>query len=129
MGRVCRTLRCSPLNRAKWWLWVFITTPTTPYRVERDRGAEVVRETLGDDFGGMLVCDCLVRYGSVDSRKHKCFAHHLRTLIEMTETLQKSGMTSAYLAAWKSVLKQVIDTCNRRDEFSVADWGAQVLDL
>jgi hypothetical protein len=78
----------------------------TLYRVERNRGAEVVRETLGEDFGGMQVSDCLASYGSVDSRKHKCFAHHLRALKEQAEALQKRGITSAYLAAWKWVLNE-----------------------
>ena len=117
------------VGEPKWWLWVFTTPTATLYRVERNRGAEVVRETLGDDFGGMLVSDCLASYDSVDYRKHKCFAHHLRALKEQAEALATRGITSGYLAAWKWVLKQVIDTCNRRDEFSPKDWGERVLDL
>lgn len=117
------------VGEPKWWLWVFTTPTATLYRVEQIRGAEVVRETLGDGFGGMLVSDCLASYDSVDYRKHKCFAHHLRALKEQAEALAKRGITSGYLAAWKWMLKQVIDTCDRRDEFSPADWGARVLDL
>lgn len=55
------------------------------------RRAESRRETLGDDFAAMLVSDCLVSYDTVDSRKHKCFAHHLRAPKKQAEAVQKVG--------------------------------------
>lgn len=116
------------VGEPKWWLWVFTTPLATLYRVERNRSAEVVLDTLGD-FGGMLVSDCLASYDSVAYRQHKCFAHHLRALQEQDEALAKRGIESSYLAEWKRLLQRVIDTCHRRDEFSPADWGTRVLDL
>ena len=38
-----------------YWLWVFTTAEQTVYHVDHSRGSKVVRDILGDDFGGMLV--------------------------------------------------------------------------
>lgn len=64
------------------WLWVFTTPEATLYRIEARRGQDVVLETLGDQFRGVLVSDCLASYDPIDCRKHKCYAHHLRAISE-----------------------------------------------
>jgi hypothetical protein len=64
------------------WLWTFTSDTTTVYRIEAGRGRGVVTETLGEDFAGMLVSDCLSAYESVPYRKHKCIAHHQRAIAE-----------------------------------------------
>jgi hypothetical protein len=66
----------------QWWLWVFTTPDTTVYRVDESRGSQVVRDTLGDDFAGILVSDCLKTYDPLPYRKHKCIAHHLRAIAQ-----------------------------------------------
>jgi hypothetical protein len=62
------------------WLWVFTTASETVYRVESSRGRAVVTETLGPDFSGVLVSDCLASYENVPYRTHKCIAHHLKAI-------------------------------------------------
>jgi transposase len=63
-----------------YWLWVFTTTTETVYRVESRRGREVVTDTLGSEFAGVLVSDCLAGYDGVPYRTHKCIAHHLKAI-------------------------------------------------
>jgi hypothetical protein len=63
-----------------WWLWTFTTPQTTVYKVEKCRGSAVVAETLGPEFAGYLVSDCLATYDPAPYRKHKCIAHHLRAI-------------------------------------------------
>jgi hypothetical protein len=62
------------------WLWVFTTAGETVYRVESSRGRAVVTETLGPDFTGVLVSDCLASYEDLPYRTHKCIAHHLKAI-------------------------------------------------
>jgi len=82
-----------------WWLWVFTTPETTVYRVDASRGSQVVKETLGEDFPGMLVSDCLSSYDPPDFRKHKCIAHHLRAIHQARDSPE--GEASSYLREWK----------------------------
>ena len=112
-----------------WWLWVYCTSQAALYRVERSRGSEVVRETLTDEFPGVLVSDCLASYNPIDCLKHKCIAHHLRALKEHEQSLAQRGVTSSYLQLWKLHLQDVITTWNRRSAMSAEDYAAKVLQL
>lgn len=112
-----------------WWLWVFSTPQAVLYRVEESRGSDVVRDTLSDEYAGVLGSDCLASYDPIGCQKHKCIAHHLRVLKEHEQSLERRGVTSSYLALWKLHLQDVIATWNRRDETSPADYALKVLQL
>lgn len=94
------------VNGPKWWLWVFTTPGLTVYRVDQSRGAQVVADVLGPDFGGVLVSDCLATYDPAPYRKHKCIAHHLRAIHEARDS--PTGRDSAYLEQWKTFFQTVI---------------------
>lgn len=64
------------------WLWTFTTPECTVYRVESSRGKDVVFDTLGAHFGGVLVSDCLATYENLPYRMHKCYAHHLKAIVQ-----------------------------------------------
>jgi len=113
----------------KWWLWIFTTPAATLYRVEPGRGSDVVHETLGEEFGGMLVSDCLASYNAIDCRKHKCIAHHLRVLKEHEESLKKRGIVSRDLLLWKVLFKDVIATWKNREGLEPAAYVSKVLQL
>lgn len=113
----------------KWWLWIFTTPRATLYRVEPGRGSDVVQDALGDDFGGMLVSDCLASYNAIDCRKHKCIAHHLRVLKEHEQALEKRGVQSRDLLLWKILLKDVIATWQKREHMTPAAYAQKVLQL
>ncbi len=88
-----------------WWLWTFTTPTTTLYRVEKSRGSQVARETLGEDFAGMLVSDCLNVYDSIQCRKHKCIAHHQRAIASARD--RPDTEDDSYLQQWKLLFKTV----------------------
>jgi len=95
------------------WLWTFTTPEATLYRVDR-RSSDVVKTVLAEDFGGVLVSDCLASYNPMECLKHKCIAHHLRAIKEAREL---PGNTDAsYLDAWKTLFKQTILLCKLREE-------------
>ena len=63
-----------------YWLWTFTTPERTIYRVEHSRGKDVVFDTLGAYFGGVLISDCLASYENLPYVMHKCYAHHLKAI-------------------------------------------------
>jgi transposase len=117
------------VGRPGWWLWVFTTPAATLYRVEAGRGSDVVSATLGDEFGGMLVSDCLASYNPIECAKHKCIAHHLRVLAEQEQTLERRGVKSEYLLLWKLQLQDVIATWEKRDQREPAAYALKVRQL
>jgi transposase len=101
------------------WLWTFTSPAMTVYRVENNRGSDVVIQTLGENFDGILVSDCLASYNRIDCRKHKCIAHHLRAI----ESAQPSpDNPSEYLNRWKQLFKTATLLWKVRDEISEMDW-------
>ncbi len=64
------------------WLWTFTTPDRTIYRVEKSRGKDVVFDTLGAHFGGVLVSDCLASYENLPFIMHKCYGHHLKAIAQ-----------------------------------------------
>lgn len=112
-----------------WWLWVFTSPTATVYRIEHSRGSNVVLETLGDDFSGMLISDCLASYNLIAYRKHKCIAHHLKALSEHRQALEQRGLPSDYLTLWKLHLQDVIDTWHNRDRLTASQWEQKVEQL
>jgi transposase len=49
-------------NGKKWWTWCFRAELYTLYRIDAHRNAEVLMDTLGQDFGGVLGCDYFSAY-------------------------------------------------------------------
>lgn len=62
------------------WLWTFTTCDRTIYRVDPSRGKDVVLDTLGAHFEGVLVSDCLASYENLPYTMHKCYSHHLKAI-------------------------------------------------
>lgn len=63
-----------------WWLWVFGTTDTAYFTVDRTRGSTVVRRVLGEIFFGVLVVDGWSAYLYLLCEQQSCLAHLLRKL-------------------------------------------------
>ena len=85
-----------------WWLWVFATAKSTLYVVSQSRGASVALGVLGEDFGGVLVSDCLAIYDGLNPLQQKCYSHHLKAVSEALETL---GGGSDYLLQVRALLR------------------------
>jgi len=77
------------------WLWVFTTPDRTIYRVENSRGKDVVFDTLGAHFAGVLTSDCLASYENLPFTMHKCYAHHLKAIAQARD--RKPEDQRAYL--------------------------------
>ena len=59
---------------------VFTTLQLTFYVVAQSRGRCFLSEILGENFGGVLVSDCLAIYDDATALQHKCYAHHHKAI-------------------------------------------------
>jgi transposase len=103
------------------WLWVFTTTTETVYRVESSRGRDVVTGTLGSDFDGVLVSDCLSSYEDVPYRTHKCIAHHLKAIAEARK--RPDTADPSYLDQWRLFFQAVIGIWRGRTGMSAEEFA------
>jgi transposase len=101
------------------WLWVFTSDDQTVFRVENSRGSDVVSQTLGDKFNGILISDCLSSYNRIDCKKHKCIAHHQRAIESARASMKQP---SVYLQKWKQLFKMVTAFWKIRAELAEPDW-------
>jgi len=86
------------------WLWVFADRGRTFYRVAQGRGRNIVVETLGEQFAGVLVSDCLATYDDVNPRQQKCYSHHLKAIAQAGE-----DYPSAWLEQVRWLLEQAME--------------------
>lgn len=119
-AQLCQALRESPAVHADetgWWLggqsawlWVFTNPDGTRFVVD-NRSQEVVRRVLGDDYGGVLISDCLASYDPHPGRKSKCCAHHLKAISEALE----QAPDSAFLHEMRSFFRAAMVLHKLRD--------------
>jgi len=85
------------------WLWVFANKDSTVYRVAEGRGRNIVLESLGLDYPGVLISDCLAVYDEVNARQQKCYSHHLKAVSQALEQAP-----STYLEELRAMLKAAL---------------------
>ena len=96
---------------AKAWVWTFVATTFTFFTCRTSRAADVAKELLGEDFGGVIHCDRARMYWAFN-RLQWCWAHLKRdfqaliddpcgTKKRLGHDLMKS--TNELFALWKKV--------------------------
>jgi len=60
------------------WIWAFTTRSETLAAIRSSRGKRVLREVLGENFEGVVVCDGWKSYTGFTGRIQRCWAHLLR---------------------------------------------------
>ena len=84
-------------------LWVFTNAFLTIYRVVATRNRDELQETVGKDFPGVLVSDCLSIYDDATPIQHKCYSHHLKAISKAIQ--QHPQGDSGFLKEVKVLLK------------------------
>src|SRR5437762_62416 len=67
------------------WTWVFTQPLLTLFVTDQSRGGKVIRDILGEAFGGKVVCDFYGAYDGLDCEKQRCLTHLLREIKEQGE--------------------------------------------
>jgi transposase len=79
------------------WLWVFATPTMTLIVIRRSRGKKVLKETLGPNFQGVIVCDGWKSYVNYTNRIQRCWAHLLREAEYLAERVEEAKPLSEAL--------------------------------
>ena len=70
---------------AKYWIWVFCTTAFSFFVIAKSRSSQVLREVLGEVYGGTLVSDFFSAYVKYANRLQQfCLAHLIRDIKFLT---------------------------------------------
>jgi transposase len=70
---------------AKYWIWVFCTTAFSFFVIAKSRSSKVLREVLGEVYGGTLVSDFFSAYVKYANRLQQfCLAHLIRDIKFLT---------------------------------------------
>ncbi len=70
------------------WVWVFKTANDILLVIRPSRGSDVLKEILGENYSGAIVCDCWKAYNvMIYARLQRCWAHLLRKSKELTDTI------------------------------------------
>ncbi len=109
-------------NGKRWWTWCFRADLYTLYHIDPRRSVEVLIETLGSDFNGVIGCDYFGAYRKymrlLGVEVQFCMAHLIRDVKFLT-TLADAA-TKAYGEGLRLALKQLFGVIHRREEMSTA---------
>ena len=105
-------------NGDRFWTWCFRTDLFTLFWIDKSRGSQVLYETLGDEFKGLLGCDYFSAYRKymreMDLRVQFCLAHMIRDMKYLT-TLSDPP-TKAYGERLLDAIRKMFRTIHREDE-------------
>jgi len=109
----------------KAWLWVFTNDDLSVYTIDPTRAHEVVERILGEDFTGVLGCDCFLAYDALPTyTQSKCAGHLLRRCAEIGES--KRGRAVRFSQQVARLLRAAITVKQRRTDRKISDHGYAV---
>jgi transposase len=115
-------------NGERWWTWCFRASLYTLYRINPHRSAEVLLDTLGVDFDGIIGCDYFSAYRKYMRLVHVevqfCLAHLIRDVKFLT-TLADAG-TKAYGERLREALRHLFGVIHRRAALPAAEFERQL---
>lgn len=112
-------------NGRRHWTWCFRASDFTVFHIDRSRGSKVLREVLGDTFGGVIGCDYFSAYHKYMADAgvvvQFCMAHLIREIRFLAEHANKS------LARWgKNLLRwirKLFKTLHRCDQMTATGFA------
>jgi transposase len=76
------------------WIWVAVTAVAACFRIDKSRGAKVVREVLGETFQGCIVSDRWSAYSVIPAKRRQvCWAHLKR---DFQRLVDRGGAARAF---------------------------------
>lgn len=103
------------------WLWVFTDAAVTVYLIDPTRAHAVVERVLGEDFAGVLQCDCFLAYDPLDYDQQKCLQHLLRRCDALTESKSRRAVVFSRQVA--SLLRGAIHLKHRLQDQQISPHG------
>ncbi|MGH8694544.1 MAG: IS66 family transposase [Burkholderiales bacterium] len=117
-------------NGKRPWTWCFRADDFAWFQIADSRGSDVLWETLGAEFAGVLGCDYFSAYRKFmkgcDIRVQFCLAHLIRDLRYM-ETLPDRA-TMVYAGSLVMALRDVFRVIHRRERLTPAGFTRALRD-
>jgi transposase len=106
----------------QWWTWCFRASLYTLFKIDPTRSADVLIEVLGQEFDGVLGCDCFSAYRrymrELGVTVQFCLAHLIRD-VKLLTTLP-DRREQAYGERLRQALRQLFLVFHQRGEVSEA---------
>lgn len=108
-------------NGQRMWTWCFRAYLYTVYKISPSRGSEVLLETLGQEFNGVLGCDYFSAYRKYMRLNENvvlqfCLAHFIRDAKFLAEHPDKRNQ--AHGKRMLADLRRLFGVIHRRDEYA-----------
>lgn len=136
--RILLELRASPRVHADetgWrtdgrngYVWTITDPQRTLYHVDPSRGGKVIRQLLGETFGGKLVADFYAAYDQLDCTKQRCLVHLLREL-KVTADKHPRFAEGAFHRQTKKLVKDMLSLKRRWAQLSDQRYTSRALRL
>jgi len=115
-------------NAKKFWTWCFRAELYTLFRIEPTRSSQVLIDTLGEEFNGVLGCDYFSAYRKF-MRKFGvlvqfCLAHLIRD-VKFLATLPDKKQ-QAYGKRVREALRELFAVIHRREKLSEAGFARKL---
>lgn len=95
-----------PVGPAHEWIWVLTNPELALFHIDPSRSSAVVKDVLGENYGGVLGSDCFSGYNPVTAMaKQKCLAHYERTASEIEKFHPGDAAALAFAGAVKDLFK------------------------
>ncbi|KXA92229.1 hypothetical protein AKJ66_04495 [candidate division MSBL1 archaeon SCGC-AAA259E22] len=79
-----------PVGGENWWLWSFSNGEHVLYRLVNSRGSGVLKEVLGEDFDGWIICDGLSAYPAFTEKLQRCWSHLFREAEDVSDKFEEA---------------------------------------
>jgi transposase len=115
-----------PENGKKLWIWAFETKLFSFYKIDPSRGSQVLIETLGKNFRGVIGCDYFSAY-----RKYMrdfnvvvqfCLAHLIRDIKFLCD--QKDAATKSYGEGLRELMRELFAIIHLHDSMDASVFTA-----
>lgn len=107
------------------WTWCFRAELYTLFKIDPTRSADVLLAVLGEEFDGVMGCDCFSAYRrymrECDVQVQFCLAHLIRE-VKFLCTLPDAA-TRQYGERLRESLRWLFGLIHRRDEYASADFA------
>jgi transposase len=111
-------LRASPFVHAdetglrvdgkNYYLWVFTNGKTTVFIITKTRSKKTIKEILGENYPGTIICDGWSAYSTYTKQIQRCWAHILREAKYLTEKIPLFKMFYERLCEMFSQIKELL---------------------
>jgi transposase len=83
------------VNSIPWYIWCFCNKKLAYFYPIKSRASQVVKDILGEDFEGIVVCDFYAAYNCI-KKTQRCLVHLLRDISDERKILKNSVLLKKF---------------------------------